>query len=124
MDRTGDALMKPARIGVFAPALLALFFMVRPEPNGPTSAPLPSNRHATAPAPLRQVAHDFATPELKERTVVSPDHPEILPPPKRDANPGARTQTPPEESWPGEIMVGPDGVMYRRLSAGNSADRR
>jgi hypothetical protein len=124
MDRREDAPMRTARIGLFAPALLMLSLMVQPEPAGRTTVSPLTNQYVTAPAPLRQVAHDFAVLEMKEQTVAPPRRPEILAPPKPDANPGRMTQTPPKVSRPDEIMVGPDGVIYRRLPPGNSADRR
>lgn len=116
--------MKRPPVWLIVLALLTLGLAIRPEPNRPAAATLPGTPgEECAISPCRHIAHDLSTAP-----------PEQLPPPTPDAQSTAKREPPiqiteaapalPKEVQPASLMVGPDGVIYRRTSPGNSLDHR
>ena len=106
--------MKRAPLWLIIPALLGFGLGVRLEPNRPAAATLPvTSGDECAVSPCRHIAPDLAAAP-----------PEQLPPPTPDAQPAAKREPPVpitepaplplQEARPTSLMVGPDGVIYRR----------
>jgi hypothetical protein len=116
--------MRRAPVWLMLLALVAFGLGIRPEPNRPAAAPVPATpNEECATSSCRQIAHDLSSVP-----------PEQLPLPTPDPKPATKGQqsvsiteavsAPSKEVRPASLMVGPDGVIYRRTSSGNSADRR
>jgi hypothetical protein len=111
-------------------ALLTVCPAVRPEPGPSAATPAPNVPEGAVAPPCREASHDASAPAQDSGTRRNLENKQSLPrrPARAQAAPVAgapKAPPPPPKQGPRTLlMVGPDGVVYRRTEETSSADRK